>query len=109
MLLQTSEIKSLVGHTYNRPHPCFTEKTHSVILGDKEHLMVGKVARSLGEHQGLGLNVHQNFVVLPRVKSRSSTLVLNQRGAYTSSPSVGLRLPLPEVGWRLVTSLLTNL
>ena len=46
MLLQTSEIKSLVGHTYNRPHPCFTEKIHSIILGDRDDLVVGMVVRS---------------------------------------------------------------
>ena len=34
-------------------------------------------------------------------KKASSTLVLNQRGAQTSSPRVELRSPLPEVGFEL--------
>ena len=63
----------------------------------------------LGGHQGLGLNIHQDFVALLRAKRSSSTLILHQRGAQTSSPSVGLRSPLPEVDWSLDTTMLTNL
>ncbi len=55
----------------------------------------------LGGHQGLGLNVHEDFVALLRVEENSSTLGLNQRGAQTSSPRVQLRSPLPEVGFEL--------
>ena len=80
----------------------FTDGVHSVILGDKDTLVVGNGRQvQLGGHQGLGLNVHQDFVALLRVEENSSTLVLNQRGAQTSSPRVELRSPLPEVGFEL--------
>ena len=80
----------------------FTDRIHSVILGDKDTLVVGNGRQvQLGGHQGLGLNVHQDFVALLRVEENSSTLVLNQRGAQTSSPRVELRSPLPEVGFEL--------
>ena len=80
---------------------------HSVILGDKDTLVVGNGRQvQLGGHQGLGLNVHQDFVALLRVEENSSTLVLNQRGAQTSSPRVELRSPLPEVGLCLGTTML---
>ena len=56
MLLQTSEIKSLVGHTYNRPEFANKETNKDVVeslienillsLEDKDTLVMGKVARS---------------------------------------------------------------
>ena len=69
-----------------------------MILGDRDDLVVGNGHQvKLGEHQGLGYNVHQDFVALQKIRSGCSTLVLNQRGAQASSSSMGFRSPLPEL------------
>ena len=60
----------------------------------------------LGEHQGLGHDVHQDFVALPDAM-KSSTLVLHQRGRGLLT-KFGKQVATACLGWYLGTALLAK-